>query len=107
MDDAMATWDPQPGDILRSTAGRDAGYAFVVVAVEPRGVRVADGRYRPVAKPKRKNVRHVQFTGHRVGDLGIAAPPDGRWRDEDLRRALQAWREVTEGSGAGGEGRHD
>lgn len=107
MDEDMTAWAPQPGDVVRSTAGRDAGYAFVVVALEPRGVRLADGRYRPVAKPKRKNVRHVQFTGHRVTQVGIILPPDGQWRDEDLRRALHAWREVTEGSDAGGEGRHD
>lgn len=52
------------GQIVCSRAGRDRGRYYLVVG-RPQGrlVQVADGRHRPVARPKVKNIAHLDLTG--------------------------------------------
>ncbi len=53
---------PRVGQLVISRAGRDAGRSMVVVSLEDgRHVLVSDGRLRPNARPKRKNVRHLSL----------------------------------------------
>jgi hypothetical protein len=48
------------GQIVTSRTGRDAGRRYVVVAADgPMTALLADGRSRTVARPKRKNVKHL------------------------------------------------
>ena len=47
-------------DVVRSTAGRDAGEIFYVIGEEPLYVILANGKDRSLDKPKRKKRRHVQ-----------------------------------------------
>lgn len=49
-----------PGDIVYSTAGRDSGSCFVVIAVEENFVFICDGKIRKTDKPKKKKVRHIK-----------------------------------------------
>lgn len=50
-----------PGQIVRSTAGRDAGHAYVVLGWnKPQTLLVADGRGRKVASPKKKTLSTSQ-----------------------------------------------
>lgn len=69
-----------PGSIVRSTAGRDRGRLYVVVALTPNRALVADGYRRTISAPKPKNFFHLQPVGSadRIGT------------DEELRRALQS-----------------
>lgn len=46
--------------MVRSTAGRDNGTAFVVVRTDDNYVYVADGAIRKLENPKKKNFRHIQ-----------------------------------------------
>lgn len=48
-------------NIVRSSAGRDRGKLFVVLAVEGEYLLLADGKSRKVESPKRKKRRHVLF----------------------------------------------
>jgi ribosomal protein L14E/L6E/L27E len=60
---------PLPGSIVRSTSGRDEGaYYIITEQFDNIYVAVADGKYRSVSRPKRKNVRHVALTGQRIPD---------------------------------------
>lgn len=48
------------GSIVKSLSGHDSGLVFMVMEEESEGyVIIANGRQRPVEKPKRKNVKHV------------------------------------------------
>lgn len=47
------------GRIVRSQAGRDKGTYLVVLSSDERTVTVADGKERPLERPKTKNYRHV------------------------------------------------
>lgn len=50
------------GDIVISTAGRDAGKYFVVVGIAEGQYRlVCDGKLRKISKPKKKKIKHLKF----------------------------------------------
>ncbi len=97
-----------PGEVVISTAGRDHGRAYVVVAaVEPPFVLVADGMTRRVGRPKRKNMRHLMRLP--VGGVGSAAEmasagglPRGRPLNDERVRAIL--RQAMATSGEPGEG---
>ncbi|MBE3576768.1 MAG: KOW domain-containing RNA-binding protein [Limnochordales bacterium] len=74
------------GQVVTSRAGRDAGRTYLVVGVRPDGrVLVADGRIRPLERPKVKNPRHLWI--HRT------CFRDPFWVADDLhvREALALW----------------
>lgn len=65
------------GQLVRSKAGRDAGLYLLVVGIrDRRTVAVADGELRRVARPKLKNVRHLEAFPVRVkeAEVRFAAP---------------------------------
>lgn len=68
-----------PGNIVRSTAGRDKNHLYVVVAVTPKRVMVADGHKRTISAPKPKNFLHLQLVSH----AGCANT------DDEIRHFLQ------------------
>jgi large subunit ribosomal protein L14e len=78
------------GRVVTSRSGRDAGSVYIVVRVEsPTVVFVADGRARSVSRPKRKNVKHLEFGAPAAGvaeRLGAGHPPT----DEEIRAAIGA-----------------
>ncbi len=47
-------------DVVISTAGRDAGKLYYIVKVEESLVYLANGKDRPLEKPKAKKPRHIQ-----------------------------------------------
>ena len=47
-------------DVVVSTAGRDQGAWFYVIDEDPVYLMLANGRDRPLDKPKRKKRKHVQ-----------------------------------------------
>ena len=47
-------------DVVVSTAGRDAGEWFYVIAEDPVYLFLANGKDRPLDRPKRKKRKHVQ-----------------------------------------------
>ena len=55
--------DIAKGSVVIAKAGRDKGKAFAVLDVlDDRTVLIADGKRRPIERPKRKNVLHLQAT---------------------------------------------
>ena len=55
--------DITKGSVVIAKAGRDKGRAFAVIEVlSDREVLIADGKRRPIERPKRKNVIHLQAT---------------------------------------------
>ncbi|MDK2785172.1 MAG: hypothetical protein PWQ41_324 [Bacillota bacterium] len=91
------------GQLVCSRAGRDRGRYYLVVGwAAPRRALVADGRYRPIARPKIKNVAHLEVTervaeavaerlerGEQVSDAMIRAAlaellgADPSWKEGD------------------------
>lgn len=71
------------GLVVRALAGRDQGGYFVVLSVKDGYAIIADGKRRKLAAPKRKNIRHLQMTGHLV-DLDCVT-------DKKLRNVLKEY----------------
>lgn len=80
----------EAGMIVWSASGHDADSFYVVVSVEPGYVRLADGKLRPLEKPKRKNMRHIRKTGTRLDLAGLTT-------NRKLREALSAYRNAEGG----------
>lgn len=80
----------QPGQWVTSTAGRDKGRHYLVMAViDERWVTVVDGVRRTPSKAKRKSLRHVWV--HPVGDatLGAKFTSGQRVSNEEIQSALK------------------
>ncbi|NLA26671.1 MAG: RNA-binding protein [Firmicutes bacterium] len=59
--------DLRPGQLVRSRAGRDKGNHYLIIKViSPREVLLSNGRNRPLARPKKKNVIHLQRYSRRA-----------------------------------------
>ena len=50
------------GMVVRSKAGRDGDSFLVVLDVLNGFVLVADGKQRPIERPKRKSIKHIVIT---------------------------------------------
>ena len=49
------------GMLAKSKAGHDKGQIFLIVDCDEEYVFLADGRLRPICRPKKKKRRHVQL----------------------------------------------
>ena len=73
-----------------SKAGRDAGRALVVLALEGDAYAlVADGRLRPVEKPKRKKLKHLAAKPVRLDSIQEKLAIDGNLCNAEIRAALE------------------
>lgn len=72
----------KPYDVVKSVAGRDKDSLLTVVGSSNGFILVADGKYRPLERPKRKNSRHLLKTGRSLNEEEIIS-------NKSLRRALK------------------
>ncbi|MDR1092776.1 MAG: KOW domain-containing RNA-binding protein [Clostridiales bacterium] len=56
----MEQYTIEPGRAVTSKAGRDKGTIYVVCAVDGNFALAANGSGRPLAKPKRKRIKHLK-----------------------------------------------
>lgn len=77
------------GDIVYSKAGRDKDKAFVVLSVsDSQYVMLADGRQRPVNKPKKKKIKHLLKSGHSSAYIAQKLAEDVKVTNPDLKKVL-------------------
>ena len=56
------------GQIVKSIAGHDKGFFYVVLGIEGKYAFIADGKHRKVEKLKRKSLKHLRIT-HTVVEM--------------------------------------
>ena len=71
------------GSVVVSSAGKDKGSYLAVLLTDASGLWIADGRRRPLERPKRKNPRHVAETPFTAEEASMAT-------NRELRRTLAA-----------------
>lgn len=54
------------GCVVKSVSGRDAQRFYLTIKVEDGFVWIADGKIRPLERPKRKNPKHLKTTNLQV-----------------------------------------
>ena len=74
------------GRVVYSKAGRDKGYFLVITEANENYVLVADGKERPLERPKRKNKKHLCFTNTVLG-------VDSYKTNKSLKKALAVYRD--------------
>lgn len=75
-------------DIVKSTAGRDKGKLFFVLAVEGDFLLLADGKTRKLESPKRKKRKHTCFMEHSDCRAAEKIRSGEKVTNSELRRAL-------------------
>lgn len=76
------------GKIVCSKAGRDKDYFMVVIKTENDYVYVCDGKERPLERPKRKNIKHLQFTNTVLSETEYKT-------NKSLKKALAVYRDTA------------
>ena len=84
--------DPAPdiniSDVVVSTAGRDAGKWFYVIAEDPIYLQLANGKDRPLDKLKRKKRKHVQKVLRSETRVAVKIKSGDKVLNGELRRDL-------------------
>ena len=78
-------------NIVTSTAGRDKGEVFFVLATEGDFLLLADGKRRRLESPKRKRTRHVQFVCESDSAVAEKIRSSEKITNSELRRAIAAY----------------
>lgn len=89
----------KPGQLVRSIAGRDKGYHYLVLReLDHRYVLLVNGRSRPLSRPKKKNKAHLQHYGRRAY---LEEPPGGEILTDS--RVIEYLKEMVPAAGAPAE----
>lgn len=84
----------EPGRVVVSTQGHDAGRWYAVVSVlDERHMLLADGDTRKLAKPKKKQVKHLKALPLSI-QLEGRGESGGPIADSDIRKALKAHKDA-------------
>ena len=75
-------------DVVISTAGRDSGEWFYVIAEDPIFLYLANGKDRSLEKPKRKKRKHVQKVLRSETRVAVKIQNGDKVLNGELRRDL-------------------
>lgn len=78
------------GDLVRSTAGRDAGKLMFVVGTDDAHLFLADGKVRPIDRPKRKKKKHIRYVSTPEGRVPEKMRSGDKVTNSELRRTVAA-----------------
>ena len=84
----------EPGRVVISTQGHDKDRWYAIVSVlDEKNMLVCDGDTRKLAKPKKKQVKHLRALPLTIQVEGCGAS-GGPLADSDIRKALQAQKDA-------------
>lgn len=78
------------GSVVLSKQGRDKGSFFLVTAVDAKGfVYLADGGMRKLNAPKKKNIKHVSYSGVNLTVIAEKLHQGKKVFDSEVKSALR------------------
>ncbi len=78
------------GDLVISKSGRDKDRAFMVVGIiDEAYVYIADGSLRKLENPKKKKIKHLEFSGHASERIALKLSEDEKITNSELRKMLK------------------
>ena len=84
------------GKFAISKAGHDKDKLYVIVACDGMFVYVCDGRLRPVERPKRKRLKHIQIINQTVQEeLLHKLEHHEKIMDEEIKYAIKHYNDPT------------
>lgn len=78
----------QVSDIVEPVNGRDEGKKFFIINIEGKYAYLANGKGRPIEKPKRKKMRHIKLISHNNTDTAAKIRSGLEVQNSEIRRAL-------------------
>ncbi|AKA71434.1 hypothetical protein CSCA_4309 [Clostridium scatologenes] len=80
------------GKIVCSKAGRDKGKFFIILSVlDDKYVYICDGDLRTVERPKKKKVKHLNFTNSVAEEIRNLLISNERINSATIRKILQSY----------------
>ncbi len=80
------------GSIAVSKAGHDKGEIFVILKSDSEYVYLMDGKVRTFEKPKKKNIKHVQYIHYTDKNLADRYAKQEKIINEDVKRAIKLYK---------------
>ncbi|MGI5932732.1 MAG: hypothetical protein ACOX8G_09430 [Eubacterium sp.] len=84
------------GMLARSKSGHDKGRVYAVIRVEGSFVYLSDGKLRPVNRPKKKNICHIQPIIRLPEEVRELLKDIPAVTDEQVKRAIKCYRQASE-----------
>lgn len=84
------------GKLAISKSGHDKDSIYVIIKEDADKVLLADGRLKPVEKPKRKNKKHIQIIKKLPEEVTEMLPQDREFRNEEVKRAIKLYERAKE-----------
>lgn len=82
--------DERLGRVINSIAGRDKGRLFIIIDVIcDEFLLLTDGDLRKIEKPKKKKIKHVEFTDICFEEIRTKLEKHDKITNAELRRALK------------------
>lgn len=79
-----------------SKSGHDRDSLYVIIKEETDVVYLADGRLKPIEKPKKKNRKHIQIIKNLPKEItGVFTQQD--FRNEEVKRAIKLYQNRNAG----------
>ena len=100
MDPAIS--DFRVSDVVKSTAGRDQGELFYVVKNDGQFLMLANGKDRPLDRPKRKKCKHVAMVLRSETRVAVKIRNGDKVLNSELRRDLAFFSRDMQSNGLGG-----
>jgi len=80
------------GHFATSKAGHDKSRVYIITGEEGAYVYLCDGRYKPLAGPKKKNIKHIQLINRKVDqDLLFRLANKEDVFDEQIKYAIKSY----------------
>lgn len=80
----------EEGMLASSTAGHDKDRLYVIIRAEAEYVWLVDGILRPLEKPKKKNIRHIQVIHRYAEPVREALEKKKPLQNERIRQIIQS-----------------
>jgi len=77
--------------MAKSKAGHDKDQIYVIIKEDREYVYLADGKYRSVGNPKRKNKKHIQMIRHIPKEAAELLEQKAVPGDPEIKRALKLY----------------
>lgn len=79
------------GDLVISRKGRDQGRLFMVMGtIDDNYVLIADGSLRKTEKPKKKKIKHLEYSGKADPTMLSKLGENIKIADSELRKMLKS-----------------
>lgn len=79
------------GKLAKSLSGHDKDSIYVIVKEEAACVYLADGKLKPVERPKKKNKKHIQIINRLPKEITEMLPQHREFRNEEIKRAIKLY----------------